>query len=444
MTGGMEPPLTLHRAAARIAAAALKPSDLLGQCLARIDRFESEVHAWVVVDRARAVAAAERADAQIAAGRYLGALHGIPVGIKDIVDVAGLPTRAGSTLTSDLPVTADAAIVAALRAAGAIILGKTVTTEFACFDPAPTRNPWNLNHTPGGSSSGSAAAVALGMCLAAIGTQTGGSITRPATYCGGSGWKPTFDLISRSGVTPVSEHLDHVGFIARRAMDLQRIAWALGYTATQPAEREQRPAELALEKIAVVEPFFLEESSEEVRLVFLAAIETLEHAGVRIERIDLPVGFAECHRWHRVIMAVEAAAVHSGAYTSDRARMGPNLAGLIAEGLAISTTEYQAALAFQRQFRRDVAQWCRPFAAVLSPATNTTAPATLTTTGDPRFNSPWSLAGVPTVSTACGIGSSGMSVGWQWIGSPDADGQLLGVAAGGETRLGLELGMPTA
>jgi aspartyl-tRNA(Asn)/glutamyl-tRNA(Gln) amidotransferase subunit A len=174
----------------RLRAGELTSSELTQRCLNVIDKLEPQIHAWVCVDRDRALASAKQLDAELAQGKSRGPLHGIPIGVKDIVDVAGLPTRAGSPLTSDKPVAKDAAIVTRLRDAGAVILGKTVTTEYASFDPPPTRNPWNLKHTPGGSSSGSAAAVAAGMCLATIGTQTGGSIIRPASYCGVYGFKP--------------------------------------------------------------------------------------------------------------------------------------------------------------------------------------------------------------------------------------------------------------
>ncbi len=430
----MEPPLTIATAAAMLAAGQLRPSQLLAFCLGQIDRHERDVQAWVVVDRQQAIASARAADEEIAAGHRLSPLHGIPIGIKDIVDVAGLPTRGGSTITSPLPAAVDAPIVAAMRSAGAILVGKTVTTELACFDPAPTRNPWNLRHTPGGSSSGSAAAVAAGMCLAAVGSQTGGSITRPATYCGVSGWKPTFGLISRDGVLPVSEHLDHVGLIARDADDLQLMAQALGLAELDDALPR---------RIAVVEPYFLEEASQEVREAFLAAIDRLASCGIRAERIGLPAGFADCHAQHRTIMAAEAAAVHAAAFARQRSQFGPNLASLLDEGLATRPQAYREALDFQRQFHESVKDWCEPYEAVVTPATNTTAPATLTTTGDPRFNSPWSLAGVPTVSTICGRGRSGMPVGWQWIGRPGEDARLLGIAAHCTARLGFQPGMPT-
>ena len=219
MTNPMQYPLGLTEAAAAIQRKMVSPLELVEDCLNRIARFEPRLSAWVVVDADAARDAARRMTGELAQGTTRGPLHGIPVAIKDIVDVAGFPTRAGSNLTDPEMVSEDATVVARLRRAGAIILGKTVTTEFACFDPSPTRNPWNLAHTPGGSSSGSAAAVATGMCAGAIASQTGGSITRPASYCGIAGVKPTFGRVSRGGVTPVSFHLDHVGVMARSAAD---------------------------------------------------------------------------------------------------------------------------------------------------------------------------------------------------------------------------------
>src|SRR3954447_3644898 len=182
----------------------LRPIDLVEHCLAQIEQLESKVKAWVLVDSAGARREAQRLAKLQEDGEDLGPLHGIPVGIKDIIDVAGWPTKCGSPLREGHLASRDAAVVAALRKAGAIILGKTVTTEWACFDPPPTRNPWNLDHTPGGSSSGSAAAVATEMCMAALGTQTVGSIIRPAAFCGVSGLKPGFGELSMDGIAPLT------------------------------------------------------------------------------------------------------------------------------------------------------------------------------------------------------------------------------------------------
>ena len=213
---------TISEASQLIRSGRLHPRELVDRCLAQIETYEDRLHAWVEVDDAGARREAETAGREIAAGNCRGPLHGIPVGIKDIIDVAGMPTRAGSPLRANHRATADAPLVAALRRSGAIILGKTVTVEFACFDPSPTRNPWDpaLQHTPGGSSSGSAVAVAMRMCLGALGTQTGGSLVRPSTYCGIATCKPTFGLLSCDGIVPVSYHFDHPGPMARSVADL--------------------------------------------------------------------------------------------------------------------------------------------------------------------------------------------------------------------------------
>ena len=206
MTNDREP-LTIHEAAAALRSGTLTPSDLLEQCLARIDRYESLVRAWVVVDRDGAREQAERLTDELKRGQVRGPLHGIPIGIKDIIDVFDLPTGCGSKLWANSIARQDSTCVSRLRAAGAIILGKTVTTAFAYLDPPVTRNPWDPTKTPGGSSSGSAAAVACGMCLAALGSQTGGSLTRPAAFCGIYSLKPTYRRVSRAGVLPIGADL---------------------------------------------------------------------------------------------------------------------------------------------------------------------------------------------------------------------------------------------
>ncbi|HEY1785262.1 MAG TPA: amidase, partial [Pirellulales bacterium] len=231
----MKLPWSITDARQAIAAGQLKPSQLLAECLGRIDRWESKVHAWAVVDRERALAEAHRLDALGPERLAHLPLAGIPLGVKDIFDVAGLPTRSGSSLTDAAPALHDAVCVARLREAGAIIVGKTVTPEFAFIDPPATCNPWDVTRTPGGSSSGSAASAALGMCLGSIGSQTGGSIIRPAAYCGVAGFKPTFGRIDRAGVLVSSPALDHVGALALNVADLEILWRVLADPRPEPA-----------------------------------------------------------------------------------------------------------------------------------------------------------------------------------------------------------------
>src|SRR5579864_4635380 len=211
---------TIHAAAEDIRQGRLSPVDLLDECLERIDRFESRVRDWVLLDGDGARETAKRRHDEVKRGQWRGPLHGIPLGIKDIFDVFDWPTAAGSKLWANSIARQDAAVVKRLREAGAVFVGKTVTTQYASFDPPVTRNPWNLERTPGGSSSGSAAAVATGMCLGALGSQTGGSITRPASYCGVAGCKPSYGYVSCNGVVPLAPSMDHPGPIGRCVADL--------------------------------------------------------------------------------------------------------------------------------------------------------------------------------------------------------------------------------
>jgi Asp-tRNA(Asn)/Glu-tRNA(Gln) amidotransferase A subunit family amidase len=399
--------------------------------------------------------------------------------------VEGFPTRAGSPLREDHLARADAPLVAALRKAGAIILGKTVTVEFACFDPSPTRNPWDpalrtpgptgpagpaappqefqptptaaatAQYTPGGSSSGSAAAVALGMCLGAIGTQTGGSLVRPASYCGVATCKPTFGRIDTEGIVPVSYHLDHPGPMARTVGDLEVMLKPL--LAPQKFKSVSRPGtaprrapkrsfghvgrqEWSPPRLGLLEEFFMQEADGPVREVVRSALARLRQGGAMVEPVDCRVDFAEVAPLHRRIMAVEAAAYHREPFAAHRLSYGPLITALLDEGLATSAVDYAAALAHQRRFRRHIdavlAQYNNNVDALVMPSTDTTAPATLTTTGTPKFQAPWSYAGVPAVSIPCGLAADGMPVGLQLVGRRDREGPLMAAARWCERQVG--------
>ena len=427
----MTTPISITDAASRIRDGRLKPLDLVEQCLRRINRFEDRVHAWVVVDRQGARRAAESA----AKEPPHGPLHGIPVGVKDIIDVAGFPTRAGSPLRENHIAEADAPIVRDLRRAGAIILGKTVTVEFACFDPTPSLNPWDpaLKHTPGGSSSGSAVAVALGMCLGAVGTQTGGSLVRPASYCGIATCKPTFGRISTDGVVPVSYHLDHPGPMARSVGDLEILLHCLCETGGRDAREPALPP-----RLGILEQFFMEEADDAVRRVTEAALEKLRGGGARIEPVTFTDGFVQVQPNHRTIMAVEAAEYHRRQFAAHRESYGPKITTLLDEGLTITGVDYAAALAWQRRYRRRVAPLLDGVDALVMPSTDTTAPATLETTGTPKFQAPWSCAGLPVVSIPSGLAPDAMPVGLQLVGRNHREASLLRVAQWCERQLAFD------
>lgn len=438
-----QPPPILE-ATAHMRFGAVRSADLVEGCLERIREFDSSIGAWEKVDECGARAAARACDERRVARVDHGALYGIPIGIKDVIDVAGMPTRAGSSLRSDYVAAEDAPVVAALRAAGAVILGKTVTCEFACFDPARTKNPWNRAHTPGGSSSGSAAAVASRMCLGAVGTQTGGSVIRPAAYCGIVGYKPTFGAVSRAGVVPVSEHLDHVGFFGRRVSDVAVLATAVRGPLARGSQGSLTDFHdsAAAPRLGVLGGIFRERADGEMRRLLESALQSLQAVGARIEHLDAPHGIEDALRWHRLIMAYDAARYHQAAFDRQPTAYGPNISHLIREGLAVSTGEYQAALEHQEHYTAAVQPLFTGFDALVMPATPTTAPASLETTGDPTFNSVWSYVGTPAVTIPCGFDQNAMPAGLQLVGPRDGDGPLLATALWCEKHLDVHAALP--
>ena len=443
-------PDSLLAAAERVRRGERTPLDLVEACLARIEAHDAQLAAWVLVDREGALELARQRTKEAAAGQWRGPLHGLPLGIKDIVDVAGWPTEAGSPTRHGMLAAVDATLVTRLRAAGAIVLGKTVTTQFACFDPPPTRNPWNLNHTPGGSSSGSAAAVAAGMCLAAIGSQTGGSIVRPASYCGIAGLKPTWGRVSVRGVLPVSFHLDHPGPLARRVGDLALVLHVIaGADPHDPLSSTMQvdnyAAHLGREappRLCVPANAFWSGASPPLAAAVEAALWQLADQGAPIRRVELPLDFEEAAVMHRRIMAVEAAQVHHRGLAARPSDFGPQITALVEEGLATTATDYAHALERRLHFAHRAAALASEFDALAMPATNTTAPASLDTTGDPRFNSVWSYAGLPVVSVPCGL-AEGMPAALQFVGPPWGEAALLAVAAWCERQWGWH-GRPSA
>lgn len=417
---------TISAVAPQIQCGWLHPRELVEQCLAQIHTHESRLHAWVEIDEAGTRRDAESLGCELAGGAYRGPLHGIPLGIKDIIDVAGMPTRACSPLRANHKATTDAPLVAALRRAGAIILGKTVTVEFACFDPSPTRNPWDpaLQHTPGGSSSGSAVAVLMGMCFGAFGTQTGGSLVRPSAFCGIATCKPTFGLLSCEGIVPVSYHFDHAGPMARSVADLT----VMLRTLLNDPHWGAKEAAMLPPRLGWLQDFFIDEADPTIRTTTTAAIERLRVAGATVEPMTTPDDFRQVRAIHRCVMAVEAAAYHRQEFAAHRAAYGPMITELLDEGLTISAVDYADALERQRRFAKRVDAMFDQADVLVCPSTDTTAPATLTTTGIPKFQAPWSCAGVPVVSIPCGLAVDGMPASIQLVARRGRDAMLLQVA----------------
>jgi len=412
--------LPAGRAATLIADRTLSPLDLLEACLARIAARDAEIRAWVRVDEAGARAVAREREAEARAGRLRGPLHGVPVGIKDIFHVAGMTTTCGAAPAFHVAATEDAAAVARLRAAGAIILGKAHTTEFAYFEPGPTRNPWNVAHTPGGSSSGSAAAVAARMAPLALGTQTFGSVLRPAAYCGVVGFKGTHGLISTEGVVPLAWSLDHVGVFARAVAD---VALTAGVLAGRPlAGPTPRPPRLALASELI------DRATPETAAAVRATVERLTRAGATIEEVKLPGSFAGVHAAGRGVLEVEASAYHEELYRAHADAYRPRTRELIEGGLARPAVAYARAQRARLAFREEAMPLLAAHDALLSPTAPGTAPEGLAT-GDPWFCAPWSFAGVPACSLPSGMSAAGLPHAVQLVAAAERDAELLAVAA---------------
>ncbi len=413
--------LTAREAQRRLREGTLAAEALLDACLARIRALDGELRAWVHVDEAGARAAARECDAGARAGRLRGPLHGVPVGVKDIFDVAGLPTTGGARPWAHTRPTQDAAAVARLRAAGAVILGKTATTEFAYRDPAPTRNPWNPEHTPGGSSSGSAAAVGARMVPLALGSQTVGSVLRPAAYCGVVGVKPTHGLIPVEGVIPLAWSLDHVGVFARSVADA---ALVLGVLAGRTCDAAPgRPPRLAVapELVARAEPAL----AEHLRQV----ASRLREAGATVVEVSLPGSFKDLHAAGLAVLEAEAAAYHGDRFAKHADEYGKEIRALVERGLEQSAVAYVRANRARLRFRDEVMPLLAAHDALLSPTAPGPAPAGRGSTGDASLCAPWSYSGVPSVSLPSGLGPGGLPWAIQLTAAAGGEAALLGVAA---------------
>jgi Asp-tRNA(Asn)/Glu-tRNA(Gln) amidotransferase A subunit family amidase len=382
--------------------------DVMRAHLARCAEKEPVVQAWEHFDADRAMTAAEAADARLRSGEPARELEGAPLGIKDIIDVAGMPTRMGSRIMADNVARVTAECVARLESAGAIVMGKTVTTEFAYYTPGKTRNPWNAAHTPGGSSSGSAAGVACGMIAGALGTQTNGSVIRPAAFCGVVGYKPSHGAVPNHGTLDPWPTLDHTGVFGRTVADAAMLAAVI----TQSGMSTGADTIAAPRLAAVRSPVWdLAESAQKDS--FARTIERLRAAGADVTERELPPSFADAHAATRTIMAYEAR-VHFGMLRRDRADdMSEQLKALIDEGAAIDDAAYRAALVLQQELKAEFADYIAYFDAVITPPTPGEAPATLEQTGSPAFCTIWSLLGVPAITVPVDLGPGGLPLGLQ-------------------------------
>lgn len=427
--------LTACEAAEGIREGRFSSEELVSACLSRIDETEANVQAWTYLDPAHAMKQARNADAERAAGRGFGPLHGIPVGIKDIIDTRDMPTEDGTVLHSGRMPVDDASIVGRLRRAGAVILGKTVTTELATYAPGKTRNPHNPEHTPGGSSSGSAAAVAAGMVPLALGTQTNGSMIRPAAFCGVFGFKPSLGLASRHGILRLSPSLDQPGVFARRLEDLALGAEVIcGADENDPATRDV--AHLPLLRVCSEEPPlpprlalirtpFWDETSPALQAGFGEIAEAL---GNGLTPFELPKSAIEVQSWHRRIKEAEMAANLIGEYQLGADRLSASLRGQLERGRSLSAFDYLEAKARVDIVSAALDELFEEFDAFLTPATLGPAPRGLESTGDPKLCTLWSYCGMPAISLPLLRDEGGLPIGVQLVGRRNDDARLLRTA----------------
>lgn len=409
-------------------------ADYTRSCLKRIFELEPRVQAFAWLDPERAMALAEAKDQEQRRGAA-PLLHGLPVVVKDIICTRGIPTEMGSPLYAGHVPETSARVVEKLEAAGAWVLGKSVTTEFAYLTPGKTRNPWNPAHTPGGSSMGSAAAVAAGFAPAALGTQTNGSIIRPAAFCGVVGFKPSFGLISFSGVHVFSPTLDHIGVFTRSVADAARFAACLAESscAGEAAFSGETP------RLAAVRSAAWPLASPAQRVRFAADLAALRAAGAQVTEAELPPAFTGAHLTHRTIMLFEAARELGAIQDRRREQISEGLNRCLDEGRAISEADYCAAKEFRLRLQQELEAFLEEYDTIVTPPAPGEAPADLATTGDPAFCTLWSLTGAPAVTFPTGLGETGLPLGLQVVGRFGDDNRVLAAAAWCEARLPFEV-----
>ncbi|MCW8835116.1 MAG: amidase [Rhodospirillales bacterium] len=427
--------LSATEAAERLREGSLGSEQLVGACLDRIEQTDGDVQAWAHLDREHALEQARFLDQRRQAGAPCGPLHGVPVGIKDIIDVYGMPCENGTVLDAGRRAHEDASAVRKLREAGAVIMGKTVTTELAVYSPGKTRNPHNPQHTPGGSSSGSAAAVAANMVPLAVGTQTNGSVIRPASFCGTVGYKPTYGLIPRTGVLTQSPFLDNLGVFARSVGDAALLAEAM--MGSDPHDLATSPsARPALSKAAASEPPLTPVFAFVKSPVWDQADDTTQEAFNELadflddgcDEFPLPNIFDKATDWHRTVMYADIAKNFASYFERGGDRLSATLRGMIEEGQKTLAVDYARAQEWREVLNSGLDEIFDRFDAVITPATLGEAPAGLDATGNPAFCTLWTFCGMPAITLPLMTGPNGLPLGVQLVGPRGDDERLLRAA----------------
>ncbi len=404
----------------------LTAAQLLRACYARIEQREDTVHAWAAIDKDAALAQAEALDR----GPVRGPLHGLPFGVKDLMDTHDMPTAYGSSIYKDHRPEKDATVVALCREAGAVMAGKTVTTEFATYKTPPTRNPVDPAYTPGGSSSGSAAAVADFMVPFALGTQTAASIVRPAAYCGVVGYKPTFGAVSRDGIKPLSASLDTVGCFARTVPDIGLMASVImGDPGLQNLETTVKP------RIGMYRTLQWRHTLPETKEAYAHAADVLARAGATVRDVELPPEYCSLVQLQSDIMAYEACRALAPERENNSAQLSTRLLDLLDAGAGISAQTHRANLALVAERYPRTEHWFSEYDVLLTPSVPGEAPLADLGTGDPIFGRVWTLFGVPCVHLPFAQGPHGLPVGLQVIGRRGEDHKTLAMAAWIHERL---------
>jgi Asp-tRNA(Asn)/Glu-tRNA(Gln) amidotransferase A subunit family amidase len=412
--------LDAWQAATQLARRELKAVDLVRACLERVAERDGQVQAFAHLDADGALAQARALDA----GAVRGPLHGLPLGVKDLFDTAALPTTYGSSIYAGHHPAADAASVTLCREAGAVVLGKTVTTEFAYFTPGPTRNPHQLDHTPGGSSSGSAAAVADGMLPLALGTQTAGSIIRPAAYCGVVGYKPSLGRVTGAGVKSLSQTLDVVGGFGRSVRD----AALLGSVLTGDARLLQCADAAAAPRIGLFPTPAWPQADADTQAAWAQAVRVLAALAAGCRDVQEPADFGDLIQLQKNVMFFEMARALSHERVQHRQQLSPQLNELLDTGMRIDGASHAANLARTEHWRQRIDALFDTHDVLLTPSATGTAPQGIGATGDPLFCRSWSLLGLPSVHLPFACGAKGLPVGLQLVGRHGQDHQLLAAA----------------
>ena len=441
--------LTIAQAAAEIRRGSLSPVDLMDSLLERSRSLDPHLNVWVNLDEDAARSAAAESARQLAENGPSGPLHGIPFGVKDIYYTAGVETTGCSKVYAGFVPEYDSTAVALLKQAGGIMLGKTVTTEFAMFEPPPTKNPWNFDRTPGGSSSGSAAGTAARMFPMALGSQTAGSVLRPAAYTGVVGIKPTLGLVSRYGVMPVAWSLDTMGWFTRTVEDAAIVLGVLAHhdpnddisLTTPAADYTASLNAVTPPKIGYMHQYFVEDAEPEMQDHVDHVVAKLMQEGAFVEEVRVPIDMHAGREAHGIVQNTEAADSHEADFAAHADDYMPSTRGVIENGMSVPATRYIQAQALRRDLRREFLNAVQPYDAILTPSILAPAPDT-STTGNPACQWPWTTVGFPAISIPSGLSEDGLPLGIQLASAPLDEATLLSTAAWCERVLDVHLTPP--